>query len=181
MWDTMLDCFRTLEQRPVERMAFLVGGLLFFWILEGAIPLFQPTYKKNKSRHALINFSFTLMHLLIHTGLAVLVVLLADWCQQARFGLVHWLNLDVLGTIVLAFFVFDFFIGWLVHYVEHKSFVLWRFHIVHHADNNVDATTGLRHHPIESILRGAFFFLALVVSGAPVYAIMIYQTFLIFF
>ncbi|RYY00390.1 MAG: sterol desaturase family protein [Gammaproteobacteria bacterium] len=152
MWEAILNYFKTLEQRPVERMAFLVGGLLFFWILEGAIPLFQSQYKKSKGKHAAVNFSFTVMHLLIHTGLAILVVLLADWCQQANFGLVHWLNLNVLGIILLSFFVFDFFIGWLVHFVEHKTFVLWRFHIVHHADNNVDATTGLRHHPIETFL-----------------------------
>jgi sterol desaturase/sphingolipid hydroxylase (fatty acid hydroxylase superfamily) len=181
MWETILDYFTTLEKHPVERMAFLVGGLLFFWILEGAIPLFQSNYKKSKSRHAIVNFSFTTMHLLIHTALAVLVVLLADWCQEANFGLVHWFNLPVIGIILLSFFVFDFFIGWLVHYVEHKSFLLWRFHVVHHADNNVDATTGLRHHPIESVLRGLFFFLAILVSGAPMYAIMIYQTFLVFF
>lgn len=181
MWENILDYFKTLEQRPVERMAFLVGGLLFFWILEGAVPLLQPRYKKSKGRHAAVNFSFTVMHLVIHTSLAVLVVLLADWCQRTGFGLVHWLNLNVAGIIILSFFVFDFFIGWLVHFVEHKTFVLWRFHIVHHADNNVDATTGLRHHPVESVLRGAFFFVALLVSGAPMYAVMIYQTLLIFF
>lgn len=181
MWQTMLDYFKTLDQHPVQRMAFLVGGLLFFWILEGAIPLFQSTYKRNKGRHAAVNFSFTIMHLVIHTGLAVAVVLLADWCQRTGFGLVHWLNLNVLGLIILSFFVFDFFIGWLVHFVEHKTFALWRFHIVHHADNNVDATTGLRHHPVESVLRGVFFFAALFVSGAPMYAVMIYQTFLILF
>jgi sterol desaturase/sphingolipid hydroxylase (fatty acid hydroxylase superfamily) len=178
--ESILDYFKTLEQRPAERLAFLVGGLLFFWILEGAIPLIQPAYKRGKSRHAMINFSFTVMHLLIHTGLAVLVVLLADWCQRAHFGLVHWFQLNTIGIIVLSFFVFDFFIGWLVHFVEHKSFTLWRFHVVHHADNNVDATTGLRHHPVESVLRGAFFFMALILSGAPMYAVMIYQTFLYF-
>ena len=181
MWENILDYFKTLEQRPVERMGFLVGGLLFFWILEGAIPLFQPAYKRGKGRHAMVNFSFTVMHLLIHTGLSELVVQLADWCQEACFGLVHWLHAGVFATGVVSFFVFDFFIGWLVHFVEHKSFELWRFHIVHHADNNVDATTGLRHHPVESVLRGLFFFLALFVSGAPMYAIMIYQTFLVLF
>src|SRR5215203_500693 len=181
MWETILDHFETLEQRPIERMAFLVGGLLLFWILEGVIPLFQPKYKKNKGRHAALNFSFTVMHLLIHTGLAVLVVLLADWCQQANFGLVNWFNLNIIGAIILSFFIFDFFIGWLVHYIEHKVFFLWRFHTVHHADNNVDATTGLRPHPVESVLRGLFFFAALLVSGAPMYAIMIYQTFLVLF
>src|SRR5213592_792335 len=103
MWQSLLDHFKTLEHRPVERMALLVGGLLFFWILEGAIPLFQSTYKKTNARPPAVNFSFTVMHLIIHTGLAVLVVLLADWCQRTNFGLVHWLNLDVLGVIILSF------------------------------------------------------------------------------
>jgi sterol desaturase/sphingolipid hydroxylase (fatty acid hydroxylase superfamily) len=181
MWENIIDYFATLEQRPVERMTFLVGGLLFFWIMEGAIPLIQPAYKKGKGRHALVNFLFTLMHLIIQTGIALLIVLLSDWCQKTGFGLVHWLNLGVLGAIVLSFFAFDFFIGWLVHFVEHKSFFLWRFHIVHHADNNVDATTGLRHHPIESVLRGLFFLLATLLAGAPIYALMIYQTVVVFF
>ena len=181
MWESILDYFKTLEQRPVERMAIIIGGLLFFWILEGAIPLFQPQYRRTKRHHAAVNLSFTLLPLLIHTALAIFVILLADWCQRAGFGLVHWFNLNVIGVVILSFLVFDFFIGWLVHYTEHTVFFLWKFHTVHHADNNVDATTGLRHHPIESILRGVFFFAAIVVSGAPVYAIMLYQTFLVLF
>lgn len=181
MWEDVLRYFETLEQRPVERMAFIVGGLLFFWILEGAIPLLEPKYKQTKTRHAMVNFYFTAIHLVIQTGIAVLIVLLADWCQKADFGLAQWMDLGVVGTIILAFFVYDFFIGWLAHFVEHKSFTLWRFHIVHHADNNVDATTGLRHHPVESIIRGSFFLLATVVAGAPIYTLMIYQTFLVFF
>ncbi|MDQ6608328.1 MAG: sterol desaturase family protein, partial [Bacteroidota bacterium] len=137
MWQTILYYFKTLDKHPLERLAFLVGGLLFFWILEGAIPLFQPKYKKSKGRHAVVNFSFTIMHLIIHTALAVLVVLLADWCQRTNFGLVNWLHMNVVLLIIFSFFVFDFFIGWLVHYVQHKTFMLWRFHTVHHADNNV--------------------------------------------
>jgi sterol desaturase/sphingolipid hydroxylase (fatty acid hydroxylase superfamily) len=67
----------------------------------------------------------------------------------------------------------------LVHITEHKVKWLWQFHVVHHADNNVDVTTGLRHHPIESVLRGCFFFMGILLSGAPMYAVMIFQTILI--
>jgi sterol desaturase/sphingolipid hydroxylase (fatty acid hydroxylase superfamily) len=179
MFQRFVDHFQTLEQRPLERMAFLVGGLLVFWIIEGAIPLFQPTYKKSKVRHAAVNFGFTVMHLIIHTFLAIIIVLMSDWCKQTNFGLVHWLNTSVLGTIIIAALVLDFFGGWLVHITQHKLFPLWRFHVVHHADNNVDVTTGLRHHPIESVIRGVFFFAGILLSGAPMYAVMIYQTFLI--
>ena len=179
MWDRIIEYFSTLEERPLERMAFLVGGLLIFWIIEGAIPLLQLTYKKTKLRHAAVNFSFTIIHLAIHTVLAILIVLLSDWCRDHQFGLVYWLNSNLLGTTIISFLALDFFGGWLAHVAEHKVYLLWRFHVVHHADNNVDVTTGLRHHPIESVLRGLFFFIGIFVSGAPMYAVMIFQTLLV--
>ncbi|RYZ18105.1 MAG: sterol desaturase family protein, partial [Chitinophagaceae bacterium] len=160
-------------------LAFLVGGLLLFWIIEGAIPLLEPHYKRTKLRHAGVNFGFTLIHLAIHTALAVVIVLLSDWCRRQGFGLVYRTGAGVLGTILISFLVLDFFGGWLVHITEHKLALLWRFHVVHHADNNVDVTTGLRHHPVESVLRGLFFFAGILLSGAPMYAVMIFQTALV--
>jgi len=179
MFEQIIEHFSTLEQRPLERMAFLVGGLLLFWIIEGAIPLLPMQYKRNKLKHAAVNFGFTVIHLIIHTFLAILIVLLSDWCKTNGIGLVYWFNAGTLGAIIISFLVLDFFGGWLVHITEHKVPVLWRFHVIHHADNNVDVTTGLRHHPIESVLRGVFFFMGIVLSGAPMYAVMIFQTLLI--
>jgi sterol desaturase/sphingolipid hydroxylase (fatty acid hydroxylase superfamily) len=177
--EALLQYFGQLEKHPIQRMAFLVGGLLFFWILEGAIPLFRLRYKKTKLKHALVNVSFTVMHLIIHTGLAIVIVLISDWCFTHQFGLVYWLNAGTLAGILISFLVLDFFGGWLVHITEHKVPLLWRFHVIHHADNSVDVTTGLRHHPGESMLRGLFFFMGIAVSGAPMYAVMIFQTILI--
>src|SRR5689334_22007459 len=135
MWSDIIQYFNELEKHPVQRMAFLVGGLLLFWIIEGSIPLLTLSYKKSKTRHAAVNFGFTVIHLVIHTFLAILIVLLSDWCAANHFGLVYWLNSNVLGIIIISFLVLDFFGGWLVHITEHKIFVLWRFHVVHHADN----------------------------------------------
>ena len=175
MWDKIIAHFQTLEQRPLERMAILVGGLLIFWIIEGAIPLMPLQYKKNKLRHAGVNFIFTVIHLIIHTGLAVLIVMLSDWCLHNSFGLVYWFNASVLVTVIIAVLALDFS-SWLVHFVMHKNRSLWRFHLIHHSDNNVDVTTGLRHHPGDSLLRGIFFILLIFISGAPMYSVMIYQT-----
>src|SRR5258705_2268508 len=119
------------------------------------------------------------MHLVIHTFLAILIVLISDWCRDNQFGLVYWLHANTIGIILISFLTLDFFAGWLAHITEHKVFVLWRFHVVHHADNNVDVTTGLRHHPIESVVRGIFFFIGIFVSGSPMYAVMIFQTLLV--
>lgn len=180
MFNNIIHYFQTLEQYPVQRMAFLVSGLLFFWLIEGGIPLLPMQYKKTKLHHAGINFSFTVIHLFIHTFLAILIVKLSDWCLHQQFGLVYWLHTSIGLTILVSFLALDFFGGWLVHITEHKMPLLWRFHVIHHADNNVDVTTGLRHHPVESVLRGIFFFMGITVSGAPMYAVMIFQTILIF-
>ena len=179
MFNNIIQHFESLEHRPMERMLFLVGGLLLFWILEGAIPLVRMQYKSSKWKHAAVNFIFTIIHLVIHTFLAIGIIKLSDWCFTARFGLVYWLNAGIGLTILLSFLTLDFFGGWLVHITEHKIKFLWRFHVVHHADNNVDVTTGLRHHPVESLLRGLFFFMGIAVSGAPMYAVMIFQTILV--
>jgi sterol desaturase/sphingolipid hydroxylase (fatty acid hydroxylase superfamily) len=175
MWDSIITYFSTLEKHPLERMAILVAGLLLFWIIEGAIPLLPMRYKKTKLNHAAVNFGFTIIHLIIHTGLAVLIIKLSDWCKLQDFGLVYWFNANILLTTIIGVLSLDFS-SWLVHLVMHKSPVLWRFHLIHHSDNNVDVTTGLRHHPGDSLLRGLFFLLLIFVSGAPMYSVMIYQT-----
>ena len=180
MFNGIVEYFQSLERYPMQRMAFLVGGLLMFWIIEGAIPLLPLNYKKTKWRHAGVNFAFTLLHLIIHTILAIIIIKLSDWCLQHRFGLVYWANAGVIFTIVISFLLLDFFGGWLVHMTEHKVPLLWRFHVIHHADNNIDASSGLRHHPIESLLRGVFIFMGIALSGAPMYAVMIFQTILVF-
>lgn len=156
-------------------MAFLVGGILIFWIIEGAIPLLPMNYKKNKLRHAGVNFVFTVIHLILHTALAFLIVLLSDWCRQAGFGMVYWFGAGIGMSILIGVLALDFS-SWLVHFIMHKNRLLWRFHLIHHSDTNVDVTTGLRHHPGDSLLRGIFFLLLIFVSGAPMYSVMIYQT-----
>jgi sterol desaturase/sphingolipid hydroxylase (fatty acid hydroxylase superfamily) len=88
---------------------------------------------------------------------------------------VYWFNAGVLLTVIIAVLALDFS-SWLVHLVMHKNAFLWKFHTIHHTDNNVDVTTGLRHHPGDSLLRGIFFMLLIFVSGAPMYGVMIYQT-----
>lgn len=175
MWEQIIAHFQHLEQRPLERMAILVGGLLFFWIWEGAIPLFQLTYRHNKFRHAAVNMVFTVIHLIIHTFLAILIVSLSDWCLRSGTGIIYWVQANTGWAVLIGVLALDFS-SWLVHWIMHQQKFLWRFHLIHHSDTKVDVTTGLRHHPGDSLLRGVFFLLLILVSGAPMYAVMIYQT-----
>ena len=78
MFQQIIEYFQTPEEHPLQRMALLVGGLLFFWIIEGSIPLLALHYKKTKLRHAAVNVGFTVMHLVIHTFLAIMLIVRAE-------------------------------------------------------------------------------------------------------
>ncbi|MCX8515728.1 MAG: sterol desaturase family protein, partial [Alphaproteobacteria bacterium] len=47
--------------------------------------------------------------------------------------------------------IYDFYIYWW-HRLNHALPVLWRFHRVHHLDENLDATTAVRFHAGEVLL-----------------------------
>jgi sterol desaturase/sphingolipid hydroxylase (fatty acid hydroxylase superfamily) len=178
--ESLISYFSDLEKRPLERAGFFIAGMILLWVVENAIPLLDPHYKKSKGKHAAINISFTAIHFIIHTILAGGIILIAGWTQKNNFGLIYLGDFSPLVVILITCFTLDFFAGWLCHFVEHQVPLFWRFHIIHHADNNVDVTTGLRHHPLESVWRGVFFYIGIFASGAPMYAVLLYQTLLVF-
>ena len=53
--------------------------------------------------------------------------------------------------------------------------MLWRIHMVHHADPHLDASTGLRFHPLEIALSLMVKIAAVLLLGAPVLAILIFE------
>jgi sterol desaturase/sphingolipid hydroxylase (fatty acid hydroxylase superfamily) len=88
------------------------------------------------------------------------------------FAELAWLggNCAVLaGGVLLA----DLLI-YVLHRLEHRVFLLWRFHAVHHADMDVDASTGLRHHPGEFAWNSFIMVVVLSGTGAPAWLIPVY-------
>ena len=65
-----------------------------------------------------------IIHLVIHTGFAVFIILFLMGAKQKVLELSNWMNASIFWTIVISFFVLDFFGGWLVHLVQHKTRVL---------------------------------------------------------
>ncbi|WP_298555165.1 sterol desaturase family protein [uncultured Algibacter sp.] len=171
--ETILNYFETIP--PIHRGAIIVGGLTFFWILEGAMPLFNFNYKKWK--HAVPNIFFTITTVAINLPMAFLLLLSADWVMVSNFGILNWLpEMSLALYVVLGVFLMDFFGAYLPHLIEHKVPPLWMVHLVHHSDHKVDATTANRHHPIESIIRYTFTLIGVIAIGAPIGLIMLYQS-----
>ena len=156
------------------RSIILASGILLFWILEGVVPLKQLVY--GRWRHLGINLVFTATTLLINLSLAFLIVLSADFVTQTEFGVWNWLSAPLWIQVIVGLLLLDFIGAWFVHWVEHKVKWMWKFHLIHHTDTNVDVTTALRHHPGESIFRALFTILAVFVAGTPIAVVFIYQT-----
>ncbi|MEM7546083.1 MAG: sterol desaturase family protein [Pseudomonadota bacterium] len=76
--------------------------------------------------------------------------------------------------VVLAFVILDFAI-WLQHVVFHHVPVLWRFHMVHHADEEMDVSTGLRFHPVEIALSMLIKIGLVYALGAAALAVIIFE------
>ena len=172
--ETVFNYFETIPSS--HRSIILVGGITFFWILEGALPLFKFNYKKWK--HALPNFFFTLTTIIINFSLAFLLLGTADWVQQNDFGIINWLPFEtpLWLYVFLGVLFLDFFGAYLAHFTEHKIKPLWMVHLVHHSDHKVDTTTANRHHPLESVIRFTFTLFGVLLVGTPIAIVMIYQS-----
>lgn len=156
-----------------HRSFILAGGITIFWIIEGFIPLFRTDY--NKWKHAGINIFFTFTTIIVNFLLAFLLVLTCNWVEATHFGLLQWVSLPLWAVVVIGLPLMDLVGAYLVHWVEHHVTFMWRFHLVHHTDTNVDTTSANRHHPGESVFRFVFTALAIVLVGAPFWLVMLYQ------
>lgn len=170
--ETLYNYFETIPSS--HRSILLVSGIILFWLLEGAVPLFKFNYKK--WRHAVPNFFFTLTTIIINFGLAFILLWSADWVKASNFGIINWLpEIPLWSYILIGVLLLDFFGAYLAHFVEHKIKPLWMVHLVHHTDHKVDTTTANRHHPIESLIRFSFTLLGIFVVGTPIAIVMLYQ------
>jgi sterol desaturase/sphingolipid hydroxylase (fatty acid hydroxylase superfamily) len=157
-----------------QRPLILAGGLVLFWIGEGVIPLFRWRYRK--LRHAGLNLFFTFTTILINFAFAALIVEASDYCAQHKTGLLYLFPLPLWAFMLAGILLLDLIGAWFIHWLEHQVKWMWKFHLVHHSDTWVDTTTANRHHPGESIFRALFTLLAIVIAGAPVWLVFLYQS-----
>ena len=171
--EQLIAYFETIPS--AHRSLLLVGGITFFWILEGIVPLFNGSY--NKWKHSVPNFFFTVTTIIINFPLAFLLLKTSDWAVVNDFGIINWLpTMPLWAYVFLGVAFLDLIGAYLAHLVEHKVKPLWMVHLVHHTDHNVDTTTANRHHPLESLIRYFFTLIGVFVVGAPIGVIMLYQS-----
>lgn len=158
-----------------HRALILAGGIAAFWVWESAAPLVRFRY--DKWSHALVNFFFTATTIVVNFALAFVLVHTADLVAREQMGVLFLLPpLPLAVQALIGLLLLDLVGAWLPHFVQHRTPLLWRLHLVHHSDTSVDTTSANRHHPGESVVRLVFTALAVAVSGAPIWMVFLYQS-----
>ena len=95
------------------------------------------------------------------------------YAQEQPPGLLSQLGLSFAAQASVTFVFLDVWRYW-EHRLYHRVHVLWRLHLVHHTDTQVDVTTSERHHPLEVLLSTAVMMLLISTLGLPAQALAIY-------
>ena len=160
-------------QAGSDSILVIAAALAAVSVLETALPL-APRGPWNR-RHLAPNLAlggFTLAtNLVFSAGLGILLGELA----ARRIGLFPALGLAGPAELAAALLGLDLSF-YVAHVAMHKFPLLWRFHAVHHADPAVDATTTLRQHPGETVIRFAFTTALACALGASPAAYLVYRS-----
>jgi sterol desaturase/sphingolipid hydroxylase (fatty acid hydroxylase superfamily) len=100
------------------------------------------------------------------------VALAVAWADRG-WGLLNQAPVSLPVAVAIAVVALDG-LTYLQHRVLHASSVLWRVHRVHHADVDLDATTGLRFHPFEALVSHATRVVAITILGLPPLGVAVY-------
>lgn len=104
----------------------------------------------------------------------IIAVGVAAYAAQQQWGLLNLINLPNWLAVILAIIILDMMIYWQ-HVISHHWPPLWALHKVHHSDRDIDVTTALRFHPGEIVLSMAYKMGLILILGAPVIAVIIFE------
>ena len=107
----------------------------------------------------------------------VLAAGMAAIAARHGWGLFNLLGAPLWVEIALAVALLDLSV-YAQHVATHKIPILWRLHKVHHADRDIDVTTGVRFHPVEIVLSMAYKLVVVIVLGPAVVAVILFEVIL---
>src|SRR5216684_7691907 len=163
----------TLQYEPYIRMGAFGGVFFAMAIWELAGPRRQQTFGRHirwPSNLGIVALDALLVRLVFPTT-AVGLALVAD---ARGWGLFHLVALPTWIAIVISIILLDLAI-YLQHVLFHAVPALWRLHRMHHADLDVDVTTGARFHPIEFLASMVVKLVVIAALGAPALGVLIFE------
>jgi sterol desaturase/sphingolipid hydroxylase (fatty acid hydroxylase superfamily) len=167
----MPDAFASFE--PAIRLGAFFGVLVVIALWEAAAPRRKLALARRRrwpGNLGVVVVDTVLVRLLFPTA-AIGVALLAE---ARGWGLFHLLAVPWSVAVVLSVVLLDLAI-YAQHVLFHAVPLLWRLHRMHHADLDIDVTTGVRFHPVEIILSLLIKWAVIVALGTPAVAVLLFE------
>jgi sterol desaturase/sphingolipid hydroxylase (fatty acid hydroxylase superfamily) len=162
-----------LAREPAIRLAAFLGVFAAMAAWEAAAPRrARATTRRARwpGNLGIVAVDTLLVRLVAPTS----AVALAALAQSRGWGVLGALALPSWLEVVVAVALLDLAI-WAQHVVFHRVPALWRLHRMHHADLDLDVSSGARFHPLEILLSIAIKFMVIVALGAPALAVLIFE------
>lgn len=155
------------------RFSIFLGIYLLAALLESFSPKRPPT--QARIGRWVVNFSLVGINILVQRfTLGAAAYLTAVYAQDHGWGLMSVINLPFWVEALIAFLILDFAI-YLQHVMSHALPVFWRLHRVHHADLDIDASSGLRFHPIEIIISALYKAIIVAALGVDPWVVIAFE------
>ncbi|WP_245654823.1 sterol desaturase family protein [Nitrosomonas mobilis] len=121
------------------------------------------------------NLTLTFINsILLKILLPVTATGVAAYAACNQWGLFNQLVWPAWLAIIMSIVLLDLAV-YGQHVALHAFAPLWRLHRAHHADLDLDVTTGLRFHPLEILFSMLFKFAVIVLIGAPVMGVLVFE------
>lgn len=165
-----------LAHEPAIRLTAFAGVLAVLAGLEALAPRrgrSLPRLRRWPANLGIAVLNTLLVRIVFPTATAGLALV----AEERGWGLFNILALPQGMEALLAVLVLDLAI-YGQHVLFHSVPLLWRLHRLHHADLDIDVTTGARFHPIEIALSMMLKIAVVIALGAPAAAVVIFEVLL---
>lgn len=165
-----------VENEIVIRLGSYAGVFAVMAVLETLAP--RRRLRTPKGRRWLSNISVAFLgSALVRLAFPFTAVAFAAAAESRGWGLFNVVALPTPLAAALAVAALD-----LVIYAQHVAFhlqpLLWRLHMMHHADLDIDVTTGARFHPLEIVLSMVVKLCAIAAIGPSPGAVVAFEVIL---
>lgn len=165
-----------LTNEATIRLAIFLGILVAMAIWEVAAP------RRRIEIPRVIRWTNNLGVVVIDTILVrltypIVAVGLALTAQENGWGLFNIFEAPTWVAVLASIIILDLAI-YLQHVMFHAVPALWRLHRMHHADQAIDVTTGLRFHPIEILMSMGVKLAVVLALGPPAVAVLVFEVIL---
>ena len=165
-----------LSHEPEVRLGSFASVFVLMALWE--IVASRRELSQSKGKRWLANLGITVFDsVLVRVLFPTAAVGLALVAEREGWGLFNRVDLPVAFEIVAAVVLLDLAI-YFQHVMFHAVPALWRFHMVHHSDQDMDFTTGVRFHPVEILLSIVIKFAVIGALGPPATGVFLFAVIL---